>query len=124
MARSKPLRPEIGGRPKKDENVGQSNVSASKGGGANILPESVGMPKTTVESICTKNETFRFPCNPGEKEEIENNEERLNALEEQNRSFAFHNAEFEKPIYNIWKQQTKTAGSSHFGNSEVRWLDR
>jgi len=27
------------------------------------------------------------------------------------------------PIYNIWKQQEKTAGSKHFGNSEVRWLD-
>jgi hypothetical protein len=25
------------------------------------------------------------------------------------------------PIYNIWKQQTKTEASSHFGNSEVRW---
>mgnify|MGYP000846099308 FL=1 len=27
------------------------------------------------------------------------------------------------PIYNIWKQQEKTAGSTHFGNSEVRWVD-
>lgn len=32
-------------------------------------------------------------------------------------------ADFEVPIYNVWKQQTKTAGVSHFGNSEVRWLD-
>ena len=31
--------------------------------------------------------------------------------------------DFEVPIYNVWKQQTKTAGVSHFGNSEVRWLD-
>ena len=30
---------------------------------------------------------------------------------------------FKTPIYNIWKQQEKTSGSSHFGNSEVRWLD-
>ena len=27
------------------------------------------------------------------------------------------------PIYNVWKQQTKTPGVDHFGNSEVRLLD-
>jgi len=27
------------------------------------------------------------------------------------------------PIYNVWKQQTQTAGVKHFGNSEIRWLD-
>src|SRR5260370_21610662 len=26
-------------------------------------------------------------------------------------------------FYNIWKQQHKTEGSKHFGNSEVRWVD-
>jgi hypothetical protein len=36
---------------------------------------------------------------------------------------AEHATDFDPPIYNIWKQQTKTEGSSHFGNSEVRWLD-
>jgi ParB-like chromosome segregation protein Spo0J len=36
---------------------------------------------------------------------------------------ADHATDFEPPIYNIWKQQTKTAGGSHFGNSEVRWVD-
>ena len=30
--------------------------------------------------------------------------------------------DFEVPIYNVWKQQSKTAGVNHFGNSEVRWL--
>jgi hypothetical protein len=30
---------------------------------------------------------------------------------------------FKPPLYNVWKQQEKTKGSSHFGNSEVRWLD-
>ena len=34
-----------------------------------------------------------------------------------------HTADFEPPIYNLWKQQEKYVGSSHFGNSEVRWLD-
>lgn len=36
---------------------------------------------------------------------------------------AAHATDFEPPLYNIWKQQTKTAGSGHFGNSEVRWVD-
>jgi hypothetical protein len=31
-------------------------------------------------------------------------------------------ADFEVPIYNVWKQQTKTAGVNHFGNSEVRFV--
>lgn len=34
------------------------------------------------------------------------------------------NEDFEVPVYNVWKQQTKTAGSRHFGNSEVTWVDR
>jgi hypothetical protein len=34
-----------------------------------------------------------------------------------------HLTDFDPPMYNIWKQQTKTKGSSHFGNSESRWLD-
>jgi len=28
-----------------------------------------------------------------------------------------------KPIYNVWKKQTKTTGVSHFGNSEPEWLE-
>jgi len=36
---------------------------------------------------------------------------------------AEHAFDFEPPIYNIWKQQTKSEGSNHFGNSESRWLD-
>lgn len=39
------------------------------------------------------------------------------------RSIADHADGFNPPIYNIWKQQEKTEGSSHFGNSEVRWVD-
>lgn len=30
---------------------------------------------------------------------------------------------FEPPIYNVWKQQTKTNAVSHFGNSETRWVE-
>lgn len=36
---------------------------------------------------------------------------------------AEHATDFDPPLYNIWKQQEKSSGSSHFGNSEVRWLD-
>jgi DNA-binding XRE family transcriptional regulator len=36
---------------------------------------------------------------------------------------ASHATNFKAPIYNIWKQQEKTPGSSHFGNSEITWLD-
>ena len=37
---------------------------------------------------------------------------------------ALHTEEdFETPLYNVWKQQTKTAGVKHFGNSDVRWVD-
>ena len=40
-----------------------------------------------------------------------------------NREAAEHASDFDAPIYNIWKQQTKSEGSSHFGNSETRWVD-
>ncbi len=32
-------------------------------------------------------------------------------------------ADGQVPLYNIWKQQDKTAGVVHFGNSEPRWLE-
>jgi hypothetical protein len=37
--------------------------------------------------------------------------------------YDFHDDSFEPPIYNVWKQQTKSAGVNHFGNSEARWLE-
>ena len=36
---------------------------------------------------------------------------------------AEHLTNFEPPIYNVWKQQKKSKGTKHFGNSEVQWLD-
>ncbi len=38
-------------------------------------------------------------------------------------SLAEHAADFEVPLYNVWKQQEKTAGASHFGNTEIRFVD-
>jgi hypothetical protein len=32
---------------------------------------------------------------------------------------AEHATDFEPPIYNVWKQQSKTEGAAHFGNSDV-----
>jgi len=39
------------------------------------------------------------------------------------RNHANHESDFDPPIYNVWKQQAKSSGSSHFGNSEARWVD-
>lgn len=36
---------------------------------------------------------------------------------------SLHQADFEIPLYNIWKQQTKSGSVNHYGNSEVKWLD-
>ena len=47
----------------------------------------------------------------------------IGKVAESPKAAAAHAVDFEPPIYNVWKQQTKTAGSSHFGNSEVRWVD-
>jgi len=44
-------------------------------------------------------------------------------LSESAQAIASHAVDFTIPLYNIWKQQGKTQGSSHFGNSEVRWVD-
>jgi hypothetical protein len=44
-------------------------------------------------------------------------------LPESAKPAASHIVDFDPPLYNVWKQQEKTAGSGHYGNSEVRWLD-
>lgn len=44
-------------------------------------------------------------------------------LSESGKAAANHATDFEPPIYNVWKQQEKTPGSGHFGNSESRWVD-
>jgi hypothetical protein len=61
----------------------------------------MGCPRTTVEEILT--ESAELP--------------------ESSKPAAHHLVDFEAPLYNVWKQQEKTAGLKHFGNSEVRWLD-
>ena len=40
----------------------------------------------------------------------------LPKLSKSDKAAAEHAVDFDPPIYNIWKQQEKTAGSSHFGS--------
>lgn len=68
------------------------------------IADAEGMPRTTITD-----QTKGF-------DEIGN-------LAESVKAAANHATEFEAPIYNVWKQQDKTAGGRHFGNSEIRWVD-
>jgi hypothetical protein len=44
-------------------------------------------------------------------------------LQDFQKTCAEHLADFDPPIYNIWKQQNKSDGVRHFGDSEARWVD-
>ena len=44
-------------------------------------------------------------------------------MSESGKAAAAHAIDFERPIYNVWKQQEKSSGSQHFGNSEPRCVD-
>lgn len=68
------------------------------------ISEATGASKADVSGVCSKMAD-------------------LPNLNKPDQSSAEHATDFTPPIYNIWKQQEKTAGSSHFGNSEVRWVD-
>ncbi|HEY4364205.1 MAG TPA: ParB N-terminal domain-containing protein [Bryobacteraceae bacterium] len=65
------------------------------------IAEKEGVTKETVSEICQKSAD----------------------LPESDKPAAAHLVDFEVPLYNVWKQHKKTPGSSHFGNSEVRWVD-
>jgi hypothetical protein len=41
-------------------------------------------------------------------------------IADSHKAAASHATDFEPPIYNVWKQQAKTSGAKHFGNSEKR----
>ena len=62
------------------------------------IAEDTGVHKDTVSEVCRK--TAELP--------------------KSDKPAAEHAIDFDIPIYNIWKQQTKSEGSSHFGNSETR----
>jgi hypothetical protein len=65
------------------------------------IAEAVGVNKDTVSEVCRN----------------------MADLPKSDKADSEHATDFTPPIYNIWKQQEKTNGSSHFGNSEVRWVD-
>jgi predicted transcriptional regulator len=66
------------------------------------IADSVGITKQAVGQICKEKYTSTELYKP---------------------AYLHQDESFEVPLYNVWKQQTKTDGSKHFGNSEVRWLD-
>lgn len=81
------------------------------------------MPRRTVADVLAEYATFRFPPKVGQLRTITDEDARLDAIESENREAASHQADFDVPLYNVWKQQEKTAGAGHYGNSEVRWVD-
>lgn len=91
------------------------------------------MPQASVNGLLSEIQEFKIPIIPGQYGELltDKTGKALKAAEDErqekiiaaNREQAEHAAGFDPPIYNIWKQQTKSEGSSHFGNSEVRWVD-
>jgi len=46
------------------------------------------------------------------------------SIAESSKPAALHQTDFDVPIYNVWRQQTKSGGVSHFGNSEANFVDR
>ncbi len=91
------------------------------------------MPRKTVDDLLAEIQEFKIPPIPGMYGELladkagkalkSAEDERQEKIVAANREQAEHVTGFDPPIYNIWKQQTKSEGSSHFGNSEVRWVD-
>jgi hypothetical protein len=65
------------------------------------IAQEVGCSKTLVNEVCSE----------------------MADLPKANKPASDHITDFETPAYNVWKQQKKTPGSEHFGNSEIRWVD-
>lgn len=68
------------------------------------IAEAVGVPQRTVAD--------RFSENGN-----------LAKIAKSAQAMAEHATDSGVPVYNVWKRQTKSGGSNHFGNSESRWLD-
>lgn len=81
------------------------------------IAEAVGWPRKTIMDWLGS-----FGENPEIGESAKTSESPITLTREQVAA-SEHATDFTVPIYNVWKQQEKTSGSSHFGNSEVRWLD-
>lgn len=94
------------------------------------IAETVGWPQRTVARWLSgfsqnpaSSEMAETPESDAAAEDGEKTRETPIKLSKEQLASADHATDFHTPLYNVWKQQTKTAGSEHFGNSEVRWLD-
>jgi len=87
------------------------------------IAEKVGMSRDAVHRVLCEIENFQIHTKPGFLREIDDDAERWRQIEQMNRLAAAHKSDFALPLYDVWKQQEKTKGSEHFGNTEPRWLD-
>jgi hypothetical protein len=88
------------------------------------IADAVGMARTGVERILTQTETFQFASKTGILSEIDDEEERWRQIEADNRKAAIHQKDFTVPLYSAQKQQEKSDGVEHFGNTDPVFLDR
>jgi hypothetical protein len=72
---------------------------------AEEIAKELGEPVSTIKDVWPKTEDLPFPS-------------------KSDQAAADHATDFDPPIYNVWKQQEKTAGSNHFGikiGGDVLW---
>lgn len=92
---------------------------------AEEISEAVGVNQETAEKLFSKIRNYEIAGIPGmfsedlpddsAPEKKKREAVRAAKIIEHNRGNAEHDADFEVPIYNVWKQQTKSDESSHFG---------
>jgi hypothetical protein len=90
------------------------------------IAQSVGVTQDAVCRVLRETGSFRFCVKVGQlRQEFEDKpeNERLDAVAEENHQNAEHATDFVPPLYNVWKQQEKTTGLNHPGNSEMRLVD-
>ena len=87
------------------------------------IASAVGMKRQSLEPLLQKYQKFGLPAKVGDFGHVQDDTERLETMQAEYSAAANHETDFDVPIYNVWKQQAKSSDVSHFGNSEVRWLD-
>ncbi len=99
------------------------------------IAESVGCTEKIVRDVLVQIDNWQIGPIPGQftenlpkdsasqKTKTKWEKERQEKIIEYNQENSEHETDFDVPIYNVWKQQEKSEGVSHFGNTEARWLD-
>jgi len=87
------------------------------------IANAVGLTQRAVGRVVEEFQKFGLVLKPGEFAEVEDDAERKEVIEEAYTARASHETDFDPPIYNVWKQQSKSTDVDHFGNSEPRWVD-